>query len=171
VTDLVDPGWKPALPAVVPFVGSRLIQGQPFVITLRALWLTFCGVVVFVAVVVTAMASGSHTGSVPLAFGALAVAACIEAGGIVWARRHRTKTDPQLDSAGAYRTLLFQQIAFSELTALVGFVFALVEGRAWIYYVGAALTLVGFVVSAPTRRVIAAQGATARVAFLTPPGG
>ena len=170
VTDLVDPGWRPALPAVIPFMGSRLIVGQPFVITLRALWLTFFSAVILIAVVATVLVSSDEpTGSVPVALAAIAVAACVEVGGIVWARRRRAAIDPASNSAGAYRTRLFAQVAFSEVPALVAFLFALIGGRAWIFYVGGAFALIGFAVAAPTRRDIAAQGPTVRYAFLTSP--
>lgn len=52
--------------------------------------------------------------------------------------------------AGAYRTRFFLRVAFADATALLGFVGFFLTGEAWLYPLGAAFTVVGFLRLAPT---------------------
>ena len=54
--------------------------------------------------------------------------------------------------ADSYRQRFFLRVAFSESVGLVGFVTFIVWGPWWMYYIGAALTLVLFWRLAPTRQ-------------------
>ncbi|MDQ1475031.1 MAG: hypothetical protein QOE62_260 [Actinomycetota bacterium] len=58
--------------------------------------------------------------------------------------------------AGSYRTRFFLRIALPESIALLAFVAAFGGAPKWIYYLGAAITLVGFwAYAAPTRAALA----------------
>ena len=58
--------------------------------------------------------------------------------------------------ASSYRTRFFLRVAFAETVALFGFVFAFIGGTIWIYYAGAAFTLIRFWTAiAPTRSALA----------------
>ena len=72
-------------------------------------------------------------------------------------------TDEKL--AGSYRTRFFLRIAFAETVALFGFVFAFIGAARWIYYLGAAFSLIRFwTVAAPTRSALARDQETLNAA-------
>ena len=171
MTDVIDPGWRQALPAMIPLFGRVVASRRPpHIIVMRALWLSFASAIVWIGVVTVLLTSSSDaTGSAVLGFAAIAVAAAVAAVGTVWARRRRARDDPHSNDAGAYRSYFFVCIAFGELPALAGFAFALAQSRTGTYFVGAAFTLIAFALVAPTRRFMAAQGPTLRFAFFTPP--
>jgi hypothetical protein len=168
VTDLADPGWKPALPAVIPLFGRVVAsRGGPQIVVMRALWLSFASAMVWIGVVVLLLTSTKDaSGSPSPGYAAIAGAAVVTLLGTIWARRRRSRVDPDANDANAYRTYFFIAIAFGELPALVGFVFALLQSRAPTYLVGAVITLVAFVFVAPTRRFLARQGPLLRGAML-----
>jgi hypothetical protein len=171
VTDLVDPGWKPALPALIPLFGRVVASRRPpYVIVMRSLWFAFSSAIVWIGVVVVLLTSGTDpTGRAIIGFTAIAAVTVITVIGTMWARRRRACVDPYSNDAGAYRSYFFACIAFGELPALVGFAFALVQARSVAYFVGAGITMIAFALIAPTRRFMAAQGPTLRLAFFTPP--
>jgi len=156
---------------MIPFFGRIVMaRRQPQVVVVRALWLAFASAMVWIGVVVLILTS-SHdaTGSESLGVVAVAVATVITVVGTIWARRRRARVDPHSNDARAYRSCFFTSIAFGELPAFVGFAFALIQSRATTYFVGAVIALIAFAMVAPTRRFMAAQGPTLRLAFLTPP--
>lgn len=53
---------------------------------------------------------------------------------------------------GSYRIRFFLRLAFAEAAALVGFVAVILTGEWWLYLLGAAFTLIGFVRLAPTEK-------------------
>ena len=173
MTDLVDPGWKPALPALVPLLG-RVIASRthPYIVVMRALWLSFASSIVWIAVVVALLTSSSDpTGSAAVAYAAVAAALVVDIIGTLSVRRRRARVDATSNDVGTYRTYFFLCVVFSELPALVGFGLAILTSRAAAYYLGGLIALLGFALVAPTRRFVAAQGPTFKLAVLTPPGG
>jgi hypothetical protein len=168
VTDLVDPGWKPALPSAVPFFG-RIIARQlkPQILVMRALWISFASAIVWIGVVVVLIMSDVEaTGSAVVGYVAVLVATVAGAAGSVWAARSRAGKDPASNDANAYRSYFFLRIAFSEVPALVGFAFCFVVSRPTPYYVGGPIALFGIALVAPTRRFLARQGPVLREAML-----
>ena len=170
MTELVDPGWRRALPAMVPLLGRGAGQGQPQIVVMRALWVSFASTLVWIGLLVTfVMAGADPAGSSGVAFGAVLVAAAVGFVGSAWAQRRRARTDPASNSTRAYRTCFFVRLGFSELPAFVGFVCCFVVSRPTPYYFGGALALLGFAFVAPSRRFLSRQGPVLRAAMLTPP--
>jgi hypothetical protein len=171
VAELVDPGWREALPAMIPLFGRVVAsRPRPQIVVMRALWLSFASAIVWIGVVTVLLTSSSDgTGSALIGFATVVGATVITVGGTLWSRRRRDRLDPHRDDASAYRTSFFIAVAFGELPALVGFAFALVQGRPATYFMGAAITLLAFAFAAPTRRFLTHQGPALRAAMLTPP--
>jgi hypothetical protein len=156
-----DPGWplnRSFLIFFIPAFGPQLyrrragpLRGEGLGM-LRMLFISFFNAVIMFGVVLLFI-PGVHAHAVPwlpillgFAAGAVAVSRFVE-------RRLDCSSDAKL--AASYRNRFFVRIAFGESVALLAFVFTFIGGPKWIYYVGAAITLVYFWLrAAPTREAL-----------------
>jgi hypothetical protein len=153
-----DPGWPRILSAfvfLVPGALQRQIR-KPSVdglFMLRQAMEAFSASLVLFGVLLafTSIPSGQP-------FVWLAVLAVIAIVSIVLTRRVERPLDCTSPTtlSGSYKTRFFLRVAFAEMVALFGFTFAFVGRSIWIYYAGAAFTLVRFWIGiAPTRTALA----------------
>jgi hypothetical protein len=157
VTDNEDPGWRPSLRtlllAMVPGMRSRIAHKDPGLTALRSVFLSFCTVLVVFGIVVPIIIPFTGHGSDAAVWASLLVVL----GVIVYAAEPQIEKRSPLkcdNLAGSYRARFFLRAAFSESLALFGFAWAFVANAAWIYFVGLALTAIGFVRAAPTRAAL-----------------
>jgi len=133
-----DPGWR-----------SR---SGDLLVNLRRLMIVFVSAIVLIGVVVVTLGDQANTPGPTVRSIAVVVAAGVSS--LVMQAFVR----PMLDCASArtlatsYRERFFLRLALSESTALIAFVVYMVWGPTWVYFIGAAFTLVGFWRLAPTRR-------------------
>ncbi|MGH8262139.1 MAG: hypothetical protein ACRET4_01565 [Steroidobacteraceae bacterium] len=149
MADYEDPGWRSAIWWFVPM----WIWKRPVGDGLTALRLSFLALVdaLFFFIVMVAFVepwSSGHEGAVPLL---IAVLGCVALVGISWQRRRPLIGDTPERLATNYRAGLFIGIGLAEAPALFGIATTLVVGSWWIYLVGLAFSLIGFVLIAPTR--------------------
>lgn len=180
-----DPGWNIGAKAIArglnPFVPieRRLVQGVAPVVQLRQLFISFAIGLALVTVVVVVLGD-QVDGTEPLALsaGIVTVSGILSllAPSIVRSRLDGSSTDSLVAS---YRTRFFLRIAFAESAALAAFAIALALGPWWVYFIGLACSIVGFVRLAPTRAHIEAEeralfdrgsDVALRDALYTPPG-
>jgi hypothetical protein len=147
----VDPGWRPALHALVPFAGRRRLMREPpnGITLLRLVFIAFCASIVFFGVVAASLHLDTDTSLVPVY--ALAVYAVVVT--LMWGR-----FDPPLDGTSevalyvSYRARMLLRIAFAELIAVPAFFLRVVTGPPWIYFFGGSYALLWLIVMGPTRR-------------------
>ena len=155
-----DPGWGSVkarmlvflVPGYLRFFSQKggLRDGDALVM-LRQLWLTFLSAIILFGVVVVFVVPGATER--PAAPWAVAIVI----GGLVslaatWAiGRRRLQCQGESELATSYRTRFFLRMAVSESVALFAFVACFLAGHWWLYWIGAAFTLVGFWWNAPTR--------------------
>jgi hypothetical protein len=157
-----DPGWRPALIALVPIVGIRIAASRrrnhpaSGLVVVRQLFLTFALAIAMFGFVLTQLDLSSADASmssvtVMVVVGAIAFVALV-LGPIV---------ERPLDGsdvgrlAETWRTRFFVRIAFGEAPALAGFAGAFLAGSISPYVLGASATAVIFARSAPSARQIA----------------
>ena len=154
-----DPGWRRsrrhALLALIPgFLALQLRksrEGEGLVV-LRGLFLSFVLGVMMIGVVVAILdLNTSSFGTVsepPVVLGVLGVGVLSIIGPLAVGRTLECGDDERL--VKSYVQRFFLRIAFAELPALAGFVGFMVSSAGWMYLVGAAFSIVGFVRLAPT---------------------
>lgn len=139
----------------VPWVGLQRAQkeGVNALEMLRQLFTAFASALLLIGLVVLFLASGG-TNENSMSAGVVAVG--VAGYGVVSLFLPRLFERP-LDCADtkalvvSYRTRFFLRIAFADAAALVGFVGFFLADRWWLYAVGAAFALVGFLRLAPTQ--------------------
>jgi len=133
-----DPGWQNP-------------SNDPLVL-LRRLFLAFCIAVVgvgVVAMVVGDVAKDSASPTRPIAI--IAAIGCASLAIQPFVRRTLDCTSNKT-LAVSYRERFFLRVALSEAVALAACAMSLSWGPRWVFFVGAAFTVVGFWRLAPTRR-------------------
>lgn len=157
-----DPGWslswRSFLWLLVPGVGIKRASASPGaqadgLALLRQVFLSFCVAIVLFGVVLAFIHSDSEPLSDPSTEGAAGLLAMAAVGMLIEPRLEKPLNcddDPSL--AASYRTRFFLRIAFSEAAALFGFVGFFLTYAWWPYPVGAAMTAIGFIRAAPSRR-------------------
>ncbi len=154
-----DPGWRPAVKALVPLVGLRMAMKRRSaspgngLVTIRQAFLAFPSAIAMLGFVLWLMGlkpahNSPSAGLVTVVVGAVAVGAM--AAGPLLHRPLDSTTDASL--AETWRTRFFVQIALAELPALFGFTGALLAGAIAPYLLGAAVAAAMFVRVAPTAR-------------------
>jgi len=71
-------------------------------------------------------------------------------GGVLWSRRRKLDTSSPTRLAASYSAYWFTQMAFAQLSGLMGFVGAIITGLWWIFAEGLAFSIVGWILIAPT---------------------
>lgn len=133
-----DPGWKPK-------------PGEPLT-SVRLLFMAFCMAILGMAVVAAVILREEAANSAP-AWQSLAAIAAFGCASLA----AQSYLPPALDGtskkslAVSYRIRFFLRLALSEAVAMAAFVLSIAWGPWWAFYVGAALTLIGFARLAPTR--------------------
>jgi F0F1-type ATP synthase membrane subunit c/vacuolar-type H+-ATPase subunit K len=152
-----DPGWRPALGGLawglVPGMAIRRARrsGGGGLVVLRGLFLSFCAAIALVGLVVLVLSAGE---GIEQGADGTTVAIAVAVAGVVllvasaWRRPLDGSSEQAL--AQSYRRRFFLRMAFAEAAALLGFVGFILTGNPAIYLVGAAFTVVGFVLLAPT---------------------
>jgi hypothetical protein len=170
-----DPGWRDAIRGSWWFLIPGGVQlrvkrqqrdGGDGLLLTRSVFLAFVTAILAFAIVLTILDPPSQDPDAsPWVAAGLVVVGLIAIFQVT--PRVTRPLDCASDSALAstYRTRFFLRIAISESIALIGFVATFVVGPAWIYYVGGAVTLLGFGVYAPSvanlagdQRELAARG-------------
>jgi hypothetical protein len=151
-----DPGWgSPGnfLLAMLPG-GARLVarRADDGLVLLRILFISFCSSVLLFGVVLLLLGGGQvEDGPAPGPWGLALSGYGVVALAATRLVERPLSCDSDVALAGGYRTRFFLRLAFSESVALFGFVLVFVVGPAWLYFLGAAFTAVGFARLAPTR--------------------
>lgn len=136
-----DPGWRPR-PGAPP-------DG---LVTLRFLFLSFCGALLVIGVVVGILAPGVADSdprvSTPAAAAGVVLAGVV---GLALVRFAPVRLDcaDELALARSWRSRFFARMAGSELPALAGFVAFHLAGAPALYPLGLLFTAVGFAVTGP----------------------
>lgn len=152
-----DPGWPrtmSALAFMVPGLMQRRLRrpGVDGLTLLRQLTVSYTASTVLLGVVLLFMSSRGGD-ALPWLLGLVVLAVFATLIGRVVERPLDCSSDAAL--AGVYRTRFFLRVVFAETVALFAFVFALSGGPKWIYFVGAAFTLLRFWTGiAPTRSAL-----------------
>lgn len=102
------------------------------------------GVVLFV--ILTA-AQQKDPGAVPWLVSAVGVASLAA---VEWSKRRPLDTSSEAALAATYRAYWFMGLAFAQSAGTFGFVGAIVTGRWWVFAVGFAFSVVGWIAIAPT---------------------
>jgi hypothetical protein len=162
-----DPGWRDVITpwflvglvlGMIPFLGRRVMQralrgrSQDGLLMLRQLFLHFLVAVLLIGMVAGVVSLDERPSSTEQQVAVILLVAlgtaCLAAA--EWFGRKPLDCSDDAHLAVGYRSRFFLRIAFSEAVALFGFVSVFVVGRWWLYWVGAAFTLVGFARLAPT---------------------
>lgn len=157
-----DPGWRPALIALVPIVGVRIAASRrrnhpaSGLVEARQLFLAFALAIVMIGFVLTLLDllpadAPMSSGTVMVLVGALAFVALVL--GPIVERPLDGSSLGRLEET--WRTRFFVRIAFGEAPALAGFAGALLAGSTSPYILSAAATAVMFARAAPSARNIA----------------
>ncbi|MGI8806519.1 MAG: PH domain-containing protein [Acidimicrobiales bacterium] len=157
-----DPGWRPALVALVPIVGVRVAaqraRNHPArgLVVVRQLFLSFAVAIGLFAFVLVQLNLASEDGSISTST-VLFVVGAVAAVAFVPGRLVERPLDCSSESKlmESWRTRFFIRIAFGEASALVGFVGAFLSGATSPYFLGAAATAIMFARAAPSARNIA----------------
>ncbi len=163
-----DPGWRQALrgaawimvPGVALHRHRRRVEQRRIepLAGLRSIFVAFSVALLLVGVVVVILWGASDLGEDGLSPTAVGVA--VGAIGVATLAAPKVADRP-LDCADdqslvrSYTTRFFLRVAFGESAALVGFVGFILCGNPLVYFVGLALTAVGFWQAAPTARNLA----------------
>jgi F0F1-type ATP synthase membrane subunit c/vacuolar-type H+-ATPase subunit K len=154
-----DPGWPRSLSILAVLVPGALqwylrrSRGRDGLITLRQVFLSFSMALVLFGVVIAFL--DLKGGSVmPWLLILVAIAFVSLGASRVVEKPLDCSSDEQL--AGTYRTRFFLRIAFGESVALFAFVAVFTGAPVWMYYAGAAVSLIWFWTrAAPTRTALA----------------
>lgn len=157
-----DPGWRPALLALVPIFGVRAgmqrARNHPArgLVIVRQLFLSFAlaiGLFAFVLVEIGLRPQdGSFSVSTVIGIVAVVAAVALVLGPIVERQLDCSDVGKLVES---WRTRFFIRIALGEAPALVGFAGAFLSGRTVPYFVGAAAAVLMFTRAAPSVRNLA----------------
>jgi hypothetical protein len=120
---------------------------------LRRKFVSFAGSLVLVALVVAVISTSTGSREHALPAVDIAVILCLVGGALVIGERLIERpldctTSARL--AGAYRIRFFVRLAFAHTTAFLGFVGFILTNRGWLYPLGAAFALIGYLRLAPT---------------------
>lgn len=153
---LPDPGWgrKRDMPLALlaPFLVARRSRSNSLVV-LRTVFVAFATALPLIGIVTIVLTTGSDP--IEKDFNPLIVLPVVGAiGALLVLLSPRFERDLPCETAAGlaegYRVRFFQRIAFSEASALIGFVAFILSGRSLAYFVGAAWTALGFARLAPT---------------------
>lgn len=145
----------------MPGVGIKRASADPSGLAdglalLRQVFLTFCVALVLFGVVLAFIYSDSEPLSDPSTEGAAALLALAAVGMLIEPRLEKPlQCDDDSALVASYRARFFLRIAFSEAAALWGFVGFFLTYAWWPYPMGAAMTAIGFLRAAPSRRNLA----------------
>lgn len=163
-----DAGWRKAVPIAVPTLGWFVSRGDLDALTgLRAVYLSFLSALGLIGLVVAILAPDidGTMSPWPVAVGVVGLGGALLVGGAKIERPLDCSSDTAL--LGSYRTRFLLRVAFAEIGALLGFVGFILSGNGWIYPVGLAVSVVGFVRLAPTtthlnadQRLLTSSGCT-----------
>lgn len=160
-----DPGWRPALKYLIfflfpfpPFIfwGARR-WGESRLVALRGAHLTFAFVMVNLLPSIAPLdwnpaAGRPMTSTSIIVFIAISTLPILAQ--VFLRRRVALSCVDGHKLAHSYSARWFLEIAFALSPVLYGFVATFIFHRLWPYFVGLAVTAVGLVLSAPTRRTI-----------------
>lgn len=146
--------WRTLLAVAVPMLAVRSAgrSNSSALGMLRQTLVAFTGALAGIGVVVLYLDAGdtepgSMSTDVVLA-GLLAIGALSLVAPDLVRQPLDCTTDETL--AGSYRSRFFLRIAWAQSVALIGFVGFFLSGEAWLYPVGCAFTVMGFIRLAPT---------------------
>jgi hypothetical protein len=152
VTEADDPGWRPALVALVPFIGP-FISRRRSRDGLTALRSAIVGLVAALFLFVVSLSyiveGDSAPGSALLIVGALGIG--VHAVLSLVARRELSTSSPKA-LADSWRARMFIGVGFVELPALAAFAASLLVDTLWVYLLGMAFSLFGFWKIVPSKR-------------------
>ncbi len=170
-----DPGWRPASTGLwwyfVPFLGAFMrIKAQhretDGLLRLRRTFLSLLPSLAFFFIAFSFLEpfDGGNEEWFPAL---VALVGLVSLAGAVWIRGRALDTTSPAALAGSYRAVCVLGIGIAEMAALCGTAAALLSGSSWLYLIGAAFTLVGLWLVAPTahdierrQRAIIAKGST-----------
>lgn len=160
-----DPGWKDTWKGVpLAFVPQLALirakrtsgaNGVNGLTALRTVFVSFCGALVLVGLVVQML--GDRIGVEPPTAATVAIVVALGCASLVvvklWSRSLDGTSDATLSSG--YRVRFFVRMAVSEAVALSSFALSIALGPWWLYYVSLPFAFAGFWMNAPTRAHLA----------------
>jgi hypothetical protein len=161
-----DPGWKPALKAAgsafIPFAGLKLAQrsgrGEGLLVVDRKILIALATAQLLFVIAFSFICpwDGGEEGMAPWIVVGVGLICLVTD---VWLMRRRWTIPSEVSPkglAGAYRTRMFIGIAIAELPALLSIVTTFViQNSLWLIVLGAAFTLAGLWIVAPSSTNIA----------------
>jgi hypothetical protein len=153
-----DPGWNLGWRSLILFVPGVLQYrvrhaAADGLVLLRDVFVSFVGAIVLFGLILTLVVGGRQYGSPrPWAVAIVVIAVACAVVSKVVARPLDCSSDLKL--AGSYRTRFYTRVAFAEIPAMFAFAFAFTNGPAWLYYLGAVITLVHMAIVAPSPAAI-----------------
>lgn len=146
-----DPGWRPALRALIPFVGIKW-RPQPApdgITTIRSIFVGMVSALPLIAYSLTYIVQTSREWS-PASAAVIAAGLDSHTGLTLLGRRPLT-TDSLDSLSESWRTRWFLGVGLAEIPALLGFSLAIVTDALWVYLPGMAFGSAGFWRVAPTK--------------------
>jgi hypothetical protein len=144
-----DPGWGPSRRLVSAFFLARDVPRFP-IITMRAVYLAFVGVLVVLVIVRSLIGSRDGDLQAGTAWAVLVVIAALQTSLVAMHRTRPLIGEEPEDFAAAYRTSMILRLAYAESIALAGFVLSFLTGDPVTFYAGLALSLPAYLLAAPT---------------------
>jgi len=153
-----DPGWDLGRRSLILFVPGVLQYrvrhaSADGLVLLRDVFASFVGTIVLFGVILTFVVGGRKYGS-PWSWAVAIVAIGVISTVVTNFVTRPLDCSSDLKLAGSYRTRFYTRVAFAEIPAMFAFVFAFTNGPAWLYYLGAVITLVRMAMVAPTPTAI-----------------
>jgi F0F1-type ATP synthase membrane subunit c/vacuolar-type H+-ATPase subunit K len=156
-----DPGWTPVLKSLawfaIPGIGVQQMRKRApsmnGLSVLRLIFMAFVNALVLIGVVIAILVNlsrfkGGAVAPFPVAIGLVLAGLLANSIGARFERPLDCSDEQHL--ANSYRTRFFIRVAFSESTALLGFVGFILTDRWWLYPLGAAFAAFGYARLAPT---------------------
>lgn len=157
-----DPGWgfspRTFFRVITPGRMQMVAKQQPSsLLQLRQIFMSFILVLVFIAALVVLIIPGAWSNLEPRAQWLwLAATVVVSIVNFVAIMRFHAQLNCADDGAlaSSYQSRMFLRIALGQAAVLVGFVGSATSGVWWIFFVGAALSVPGFLWAAPSARNI-----------------
>jgi hypothetical protein len=148
-----DPGWSnartAAFRAILMPLSTRRKVATPLEL-FRSLWLSFVGAILMFGIVITVFHPRSDGNSATVTSLGLAAAGFVSLGAVAGLRSRPLRITSADELPNAWRTRFFVQVLAAELPALFAFSATFIVGPAGLYWIGAAFSLLGFALMAPT---------------------
>ncbi len=152
----MDPGWKPVATSLLRALRHPIGRQSPVeagvsaIVILRLLWITFLvswGLFLFVFSFLRFEADGTP-GAYPYVLAGLGIVSTTS----VWRVMARPLDPSSAETLSrSYQKRFFLAFARSQYPVLIGFVFAFLTGRLWLYLLGLPFGILGMLFAAPTR--------------------